>query len=115
MLAAVGVVLRELRASDFAGRYGGEEFILLLPDADRDGCAVSPRELRVRRLAARGRGRLATDHREFRSRLDPGDATEPTLLLRTADRALYLAKAHGRNRVETLSSTDPEPVGLALA
>jgi hypothetical protein len=36
-------------------------------------------------------------------------------LPRRADRALYLAKACGRNRVETLSETDPEPVELALA
>ena len=34
---------------------------------------------------------------------------------RRADRTLYLAKSRGRNRVETLNSTDAEPVELGLA
>ncbi|HEX5908851.1 MAG TPA: diguanylate cyclase, partial [Thermoleophilaceae bacterium] len=38
VLAAVGDVLRStLRDSDFAGRYGGEEFLMLLPDTDHEG------------------------------------------------------------------------------
>jgi diguanylate cyclase (GGDEF)-like protein len=116
VLAAVGVVLTtSARASDFGGRFGGEEFILLLPDTDRDGAAVIAEKIRVSvsQVDIPGVSRPVTA--SFGAASIPQDAGEPTLLLRGADRALYLAKSRGRNRVETLSSTDPEPVELALA
>ena len=115
-LAAVGAVLAtSARASDFGGRFGGEEFIVLLPDTDRGGAAVIAEKMRVavRALEIPGVSRPITA--SFGAAAIPEDASEPTILLRGADRALYLAKSRGRNRVETLSTTDPEPVELALA
>ena len=51
-LAAVGQILTAgVRASDFAGRYGGEEFIMLLPDTAREGGVVLAEKVR-RALAA---------------------------------------------------------------
>lgn len=116
VLAAVGVVLAaHARASDFGGRFGGEEFIVLLPDTDRDGAAEIAERIRdaVSELDVAGVSRPITA--SFGVASTPEDAAEPTLLLRGADRALYLAKSRGRNRVETLASTDAEPIEFALA
>ena len=116
VLAAVGVVLAaSCRASDFGGRFGGEEFVVLLPDTDREGAAEIAERVRVAVSALEIAGVSRPITASFGVASIPEDASEPTLLLRGADRALYLAKSRGRNRVETLSSTDPEPVGLALA
>src|SRR4051794_3926197 len=47
-LAVVGQTLGAgVRVSDFAGRYGGEEFLLLLPDTDRDSGVILAEKLRV--------------------------------------------------------------------
>ena len=99
-LAAVGQILSgELRASDFAARYGGEEFLLLLPDTDRSGAVEVAEKLRraVEGAEIRGIGTLTAS---FGVATLPDDAVEPEHLVRKADRALYAAKAHGRNRVE---------------
>ncbi len=106
-----------MRASDFAGRFGGEEFILLLPDTNRDG-AVTVAENMLQAIAAvevTGVSRPITASLGVAAL--PDDAPEPTLLLRAADRALYLAKSRGRNRVETLDpdETEPEPSALSTA
>jgi diguanylate cyclase (GGDEF)-like protein len=116
VLAAVGIALAtHVRESDFGGRFGGEEFVVLLPDTDREGAAAIADRIRaaVAQIEVAGVSRPITA--SFGVASIPEDAGEPTLLLRGADRALYLAKSRGRNRVETLDSTDPEPVELALA
>ncbi|MBE2320616.1 diguanylate cyclase [Solirubrobacter sp. CPCC 204708] len=101
VLAAVGQALSgTVRASDFAGRLGGEEFVLLLPDTDQDG-ALEVAE-KVRNAVAQID--IARVEREITASLGiatyPLDATDGESLLRQADRALYAAKAAGRNRVE---------------
>jgi diguanylate cyclase (GGDEF)-like protein len=106
LLAGVGVALEAaLRASDFAGRWGGEEFILLLSNTTVDGAVIVAEKVRqaiseiyvpaVDRLISASIG-IATipDH--------AGDAEH---LERCADRALYTAKRNGRNRVE-IATTD---------
>ena len=100
-LAAVGEILgTTLRVSDFAARYRGEEFPILLPDTDRTGAQDAAEKLR----AAIERTEIATVGSltgSFGTATMPDDATDVELLIRRADRALYLAKARGRNRVET--------------
>ena len=101
VLSAVGVtVTSSLRTSDFAGRYGGEEFILLLPETDAEGAAIVAEKLRVALTALDVPGVARPITASFGVAAMPGDGSEPATLLRTADRALYLAKAGGRNRVE---------------
>jgi diguanylate cyclase (GGDEF)-like protein len=101
VLAMVGTVLHDgVRDSDFAGRWGGEEFVVLLPNADREGAAIVAEKLRVaiERIAVPGVDRAITA--SFGVAAIPEDAGDPDSLLRLADRALYAAKAAGRNRVE---------------
>ena len=101
VLANVGAVLRSaLRTRDFAGRNGGEEFAVLLPDtavaaaleiAERVRAAIAEISLPgadVSVTASIGVGGYP-DHASTLDRLE-----------RLADAALYLAKRHGRNRVE---------------
>ncbi len=100
VLATIGqLVASNLRASDFAARYGGEEFLLLLPDTDSGGAFQLAEKLRraIERAEVRQVGTLTAS---FGIATLPDHAVEPEQLLRKADRALYAAKARGRNRVE---------------
>ena len=102
VLAAVGsTITQTLRDSDVAGRYGGEEFLLLLPDINREGALEAAERLR----AAIGALRVPGENRNVTASLGvavlPDDAGDGAQLQRRADRALYAAKKSGRNRVET--------------
>ena len=109
-LAAVGGVIAEnLRTSDFAGRYGGEEFVVLLPDTDHEGAAQAAEKLRanIARLEVAGLERQMTA--SIGLACYPMDAGDADTLVRMADRALYAAKNAGRNRVEVaVSSSDAD-------
>jgi diguanylate cyclase (GGDEF)-like protein len=94
--------LREsIRADDSVGRWGGEEFLLILPDTDADsGVAVAERIHReITDLA------IVCDGQEIRLTMTFGVVAcdDPTLpieeYLRAADRALYKGKNLGKNRV----------------
>jgi len=102
-LAAVGDLLgANLRASDLAARNGGEEFVVALPDTGKDGAVGVAENLRTRleQMSINGLDRTVTA--SFGVATYPDDATEPAKLLRAADRALYLAKASGRNTVRAI-------------
>jgi diguanylate cyclase (GGDEF)-like protein len=99
-LAAVGDVLStRLRASDFAGRYGGEEFLLLLPTTDSAGAVQVAEDVRlaIAELKIPLLDRAVTASLGIATH--PEHALDAESLLRIADRALYAAKAAGRNRV----------------
>jgi diguanylate cyclase (GGDEF)-like protein len=104
VLAAVGATLLSvMRESDFVGRYGGEEFVMLLPAADLEtGLQVAER---VR--AAIADIQIFEENRSitasFGVAVFPDHASDAARLIRSADRALYQAKAKGRNRVEVFS------------
>jgi diguanylate cyclase (GGDEF)-like protein len=100
VLAAVGRLLPStIRASDFAARFGGEEFLLVLPDTDRQRCLEVAEKVRraIERTELVQTGPVTAS---LGVACLPEDAVDPEQLLRQADRALYMAKAHGRNRVE---------------
>jgi diguanylate cyclase (GGDEF)-like protein len=104
VLAALGVLLRShLRASDLPARSGGDEFIALLPDTDRAGALKIAEEIRlaVHGLKIGGLDRPVTASLGIATY--PDDSTDGDHLMRTADRALYVAKQRGRDRVETAS------------
>jgi diguanylate cyclase (GGDEF)-like protein len=108
VLAAVGVAMRNaVRESDFIGRYGGEEFLLLLPDTDTDGALQVAEAVRVAIAAIR----IANIDQPITASAGvatlPRDAGDSVTLFRAADRALYAAKNSGRNRIHTALHHDP--------
>jgi diguanylate cyclase (GGDEF)-like protein len=102
VLVGVGRILREmLRVSDERCRYGGEEFLLVLPDTTAEGASRVAENLRARFartpvLCARGAVRFTASLGVAQA--VPGE-TDLNALLGRADAALYAAKAAGRNRV----------------
>ena len=96
------VLLATVREADLAGRWGGEEFVLLLPGTDASGGANLADRVRtaIAERAFLGRdGEVVAVTCSFGvAQLAPGaDARE---LFAAADRALYRAKRDGKNRVE---------------
>ncbi|HEU4488861.1 MAG TPA: GGDEF domain-containing protein [Actinomycetota bacterium] len=109
VLAAVGAALQAtLREGDFAGRYGGEEFLILLSATGREGAVKVAEKVRgaVAGIAIPSVPRAITA--SVGIAVLPDDAGEATALVRNADRALYRAKANGRNRVETFAEDTAE-------
>jgi diguanylate cyclase (GGDEF)-like protein len=95
-------MLSQLRSYDFMGRYGGEEFLILLPACDaRSGRGVAERmRCQVATMSTRfGEMDLQTTVSLGLTWTCSADAT-PEGMIEAADAALYRAKANGRNRVE---------------
>ena len=97
-LAAASATLRgAVRESDLVGRFGGEEFLILLPATPLDGALTLAEKLRaeLELVTVPGIDRRITA--SFGVACFPFDAPDGTALVRVADRALYAAKAAGRN------------------
>jgi diguanylate cyclase (GGDEF)-like protein len=106
-LSAVGECLREcLRESDFAARTGGEEFLVLAPDTDLEGARVLAEKLRAALSREEVPSLLEPMTASFGVAVMPDHAASSEALLRQADRACYLAKERGRNRVELAGADD---------
>lgn len=104
ILIETAKVLREAcRDADVLARWGGEEFILFLPETDTAN-AVALAE-RLRRTIAAIRVDVDVDEREIAFTASFGvaersaDSSDLQALISAADRLLYEAKAGGRNRV----------------
>lgn len=95
------VIRDHVRDVDVAGRIGGEEFALLLPETDLDGAQAGAERLRgslAERDLALSDGRVERVTASFGvAQLETGQSGDE--LLRAADAALYRAKAAGKNRV----------------
>lgn len=91
------------RAEDLAARYGGEEFALLLPGTDLAGALQVAERLRARiealALVIDAQAGIVVTASFGVHALVPEAEQGPEVLLEAADRALYQAKAEGRNRV----------------
>ena len=108
-----GVIRRSIRLVDTAYRYGGDEFLVLLPETDFAGAFVVAEKIRAGAeevgLAAGG-GELLTSV-SIGLVSCPEDGTSAEDLMIAADRAMYQAKSLGKNQV----SGNPRPRRLALA
>lgn len=97
------VIKDQIRGSDFAGRYGGEEFIVMLPETPLDKAVVLAEKLRahVAKLTVEAEGvtlnnlTISIGVAEFKE----GDSA--TDIIGRSDKGLYTAKESGRNQVAT--------------
>jgi diguanylate cyclase len=99
-----------IKGKDLAARFGGEEFVVLLPDTPLAGAGAVAES--IRQTIERGRILNQRTGEEIRkvtisigvTQLAPGEPIADTLA--RADEALYRAKANGRNRVEIAAVRD---------
>jgi diguanylate cyclase (GGDEF)-like protein len=111
VLASVGTVLRSaLRARDFAGRNGGEEFAVLLPDTVVPAALEIAERIRAAVAEISLPGADVSVTASFGVVGFPDHASTLDRLERLADAALYIAKRGGRNRVELADPASPDPV-----
>jgi diguanylate cyclase (GGDEF)-like protein len=102
VLAQVAAQLkRSIRSSDIACRYGGEEFVLVLPDATPTSALRKGEEIRtvMRQLELKHRDQPLSVRVSVGLALYPHHAIEPDALIRAADEAMYEAKAAGGDLV----------------
>ena len=104
MMQAIGQFFQnQIRAEDIPCRYGGDEFVLILPDSSLDDTYRRAEELRqgVKQLHVQHTGRLLsmiTISLGVASSPEHGITAEYVLL--AADRAMFLAKEDGRDLVK---------------
>ena len=97
------VIYEHIRSSDYVFRYGGEEFMILLVESDESQASIILETL-SKKIAELHIAASVTE--SFSITVSIGVAEydyhpDYKQLVDKADRALYLAKSHGRNRVET--------------
>ncbi|MGI8695854.1 MAG: GGDEF domain-containing protein, partial [Mycobacteriales bacterium] len=108
VLAELAEVLRrELRPSDTIGRFGGEEFVVAIPAGPSRAMAIAGRLCqRIAGHVAEVAGQDVRITASIGVAMFGSDGYDATELLAAADRALYAAKAAGRNRVAAAGDPD---------
>jgi diguanylate cyclase (GGDEF)-like protein len=113
VLAAVGQVVSEgVRRIDTAARYGGDEFVVLLPETDPTGAFVLAEKIRI----GVNELDLGLPDDTIRPSLSvgvvsyPDDGGTADELMISADRAMYTSKRAGKNRVTGVNVPDPSGV-----
>jgi diguanylate cyclase (GGDEF)-like protein len=105
------IIAVQIREIDIAGRYGGEEFCVILPDTDKPGALIVAERIR---LAIHEHKIKAYDATlaisvSVGAAAFPEDASQTEELLDKSDWALYRAKKSGRNRVAGFSVYEDRP------
>ena len=87
-----------IRSIDIVGRWGGEEFLILCPNTDRNGCKLLAKNLRIL-IEEQDFPTAGPQTASFGiSSYKQGDKAE--MVIERADKAMYQAKANGRNQIE---------------
>jgi diguanylate cyclase (GGDEF)-like protein len=112
VLRGVAATLRSnLRATDTVGRYGGEEFMVILPETDAVAAAAIAEKLRQlivgAKYAIEGHGTVSVTV-SIGVAIGVGRTLRVELLVRDADAAMYSAKALGRNQVYLFEEPDED-------
>jgi diguanylate cyclase (GGDEF)-like protein len=96
----------ELRAVDTAARFGGDEFVIILPQATTEGARIVAERLRgrVEQMVVPGFGHVTSS---LGIATFPNHASSRDTLVVAADRALYTSKNSGRNRVSCAEPSFP--------
>ena len=104
--ALAQLLIDSVRASDVACRFGGEEFLLLLPNMAEAGALERAEQWRAAfaDMAVESNGALIRATLSMGVAFYPHDGKDLHALVRAADLALYRAKAQGRNRVVLASA-----------
>ncbi len=115
VLRGIGQIIRQsLREYDIAARFGGEEFVLVLPETD--GAEAAAIAERLRNAIAQAAFYAPAGDLHIRVTMSfgvasfPGDGLTAGELLRAADTAVYAAKARGRNCVVPTTEIAPAAV-----
>ena len=105
------LAVSSLREHDLVSRYGGEEFILVLPDIDVERAAPVLHRLRERLAQAVESGRVPAFTASY-GLVDSGQSDDIGELIRMADRAMYQAKQDGRDRIMISAESGTAPMLL---
>ena len=106
-LIAEAIQTSAKRPRDIVARFGGEEFVILLPETNEEGAMFVANEVLTNVM------KLKLEHKTSNEgivtvslgvvTLKPNKETDSSVLLNMADEALYQAKRNGRNRIEIAS------------
>lgn len=97
------IILSNLRAVDIATRYGGDEFVIILPETDKESALLVAERLRdavSKNVFLKEKGLNIRFTASFGVATYPSDASSKEELIKLADEAMYKVKDRGRNGVE---------------
>ena len=112
LISLARLIQGNLRGGDVACRQGGEEFVLILPDAALEGAAKRAEQLRTGISQMQVAGADRPVQVSLGVSAYPVHGATAKELLQAADRALYRAKSSGRNRVEVESSPEADDLTI---